>query len=132
MNSALRIILLMLSLSVCAHATEISPNEKQVLKSKTMEALFEFCQGRVADERCNKINTELDTLEPEIYFFQNLYKKKVLVIYTLGDFYTHVILLYDNDGLLHVTVRGVLLSHKQEFVNRFLAIGDFIDDDHAE
>ena len=77
MNSAVRIILLMLSLSVYAHATEVSPNEKQLLKSKAMEALFEFCHGRVADERCNEIKTELDTLEPEIYFFQDSYKKKL-------------------------------------------------------
>ena len=81
---------------------------------------------RVADERCNEIKTGLDTLEPEIYFFQNTYTEKVLVMYTFDNFYSHVILLYDNDGLLHDIVRGILLSHKQEFVNQFLNSGDFI------
>lgn len=122
----------MLSLSVSMHTAAFSPSEKEILKSKATEALFEFCHYSVTDERCNKLNTELGIMEPEMYLFRDTYKEKVLVIYTLDHFHPHVILLYDSDGSLHVVVSGILLSHKQEFVNQFLISGDFIDDKRDE
>ena len=132
MNSALRIILLMLSLSVYAQTSEFSPNEKRIFKLYAMAALLEFCNDKGLRNQCNDINKKLDTLEPEIYFFQNADKREVLVIYTLKNYYPHVILRYDKDGLLKIINRGIWFSHKQEFVNEFLNSGYFFDDNHAE
>ena len=132
MNSALKIILFMFTLSACAQTTDISPNEKRIFNLYAMAALFELCHDKVISEQCNEINTELDTLEPEIYFFQNTDKKEVLVIYTLNNYYPDVILRYDKDGLLKIINRGVWLSDKQEYISEFLNSGDFIDDNHAE
>lgn len=136
MNSALRIIsitLLTFSLSACAHTTEISSNERRIFKLYAMAALFEFCNDKGLRNQCNEINKKLDTLEPEIYFFQNADKREVLVVYTLNDYYPDVILRYDKDGLLKITNRGIWFSHKQEFINEFLNPGNsFIDDSYAE
>lgn len=132
MNSALRIFLFIFTLSVCAQTTVISPNEKRIFKLYAMAALFEFCNDKRISNQCNEINTELDTLEPEIYFFKNAEKKEVLVIYTLNDYYPHVILRYNKDGLLKIINRGVWFSDKRSFINEFLNSGDFIDANHSE
>ena len=132
MNSALKIILFMFSLSACAQTTDISPSEKRIFELYSMAALFEFCHDKGIDKRCDEINTKLDTLEPEIYFFQNAEKKEVFVIYTLNNYYPHVMLRYNKDGYIEIIGRGVLFSDSTEFINEFLNSGDFFDDNHAE
>ena len=132
MNSTLRNVLFMFAVSVCAQTTEISQNEERIFKLYAMAALFEFCNDTGIRNQCNEINTKLDVLEPEIYFFQNAEKKEVLVIYTLNNYYPHVMLGYDKDGYIKFIGRGVLFSDSKEFINEFLSSGNFIDDSHAE
>lgn len=132
MNSALNVFLFTVALSVSAQTIEISPNERRIFKLYAMAALFELCHAKVVSERCAEINTELDTLEPEIFFFQNDEKREVLVIYTLNDYYPDVILRYDKDGNIKIVNRGTWLSDKQQYINEFLNSGNFIDENHAE
>ena len=132
MNNLLKIFMFMFTLSVSAQPTEISPNERRVFKLYAMAALLELCHDEFISERCDEINSKLDTLEPEMFFFQNTEKKEVLVIYSLNDYYPDVILRYDKDGLLKIINRGVWLSDKQEYISEFLDSGNFIDENHAE
>lgn len=132
MNNALNVILFTIALSVSAQTVEISPSERRIFKLYAMSALFELCHEKVISDRCAKINARLDTLEPEIFFFQNEKKREILVIYTLNGFYPDVVLRYDKDGNIKIVNRGIWLSDKQQYISEFLNSGNYIDEDHAE
>ena len=132
MNSVLNAILFLFALFTSAQTIEITPNERRIFKLYAMAALFELCHEKVTSERCVEINTELDTLEPEIFFFQDEEKREVLVIYTLDDSYPDVILRYDKDGNIKIVNRGIWLSDKQGYIKEFLNSGNYIDENHAE
>lgn len=132
MNSVLNAILFTFALSISAETIEISPNERRIFKLYAMAALFELCHDKVISKRCAEINAGLDTLEPEIFFFQNEEKREILVIYTLNDSYPDVILRYDKDGNIKIVNRGIWLSDKQGYIREFLNSGNYIDENHAE
>lgn len=132
MSNLLKILVLMFVLSVYAQTEGVSPNQKRVLELYAIAALLEICENKFVNDVCSKITTDLEALEPEIFFFQDAAKKEVLVIFSLNDYYPNVRLGYDKDANIKIIGRGVWFSDKQEYINEFLKSGDFIDETHAE
>tara|TARA_B100000768_G_C10912589_1_gene222281 strand:- start:86 stop:463 length:378 start_codon:yes stop_codon:yes gene_type:complete len=123
MNKIVKIFMIVLALSACAHAQ--TDNRDKALEYFSKAGLFDFCSQGGLKEECGKVNLQLIDSEFEIYHYKNSEKKESLVVYETDSFYPFSILGYDKDSKIYVISSGLWLENKTELISGFIEEGDF-------